>query len=78
MACASNCATQDHASYGECLRDKGIQIDKHSLTVSDRLERRKDHTLARFRECAKAGVIPASPLKSDVEKAEGQLNANRR
>lgn len=76
MACASNCPTQDHRSYGECLRAKNVQIDKHSLKVGvPALERAKDRTLARFRECVKSGVTPASPLKTDVAKAEGILNS---
>lgn len=24
MACATSCKTQDHRSYGECLRSKGL------------------------------------------------------
>lgn len=76
MACATNCPTQDCPSYGACLRRKNVQIDKHSLKVGAKsLDQRKDHTLSRFRECVKAGVTPASPLKTDVAKAEGVLNS---
>ena len=31
--CRSGCPTQDHDSYGECLRDANIAIDKTSLKV---------------------------------------------
>ena len=26
MACTANCETQDHESWGQCLRDKGLRI----------------------------------------------------
>lgn len=76
MACSSNCPTQNHASYGECLRSKGIQIDRHSLVFGNvNLERRKDHTLGRFEQCVKSGLTPESPTKTQVELAERQLNS---
>lgn len=76
MACSSGCPTPGlHDSFGACLRAKNLEIDRHSLKGHNELEKRKDHTLARFRECVKAGVIPPSPLKSDVEKAERVANA---
>jgi hypothetical protein len=31
--CRAGCPTQDHASYGDCLRDANIAIDKSSLKV---------------------------------------------
>jgi hypothetical protein len=31
--CRSGCPTQDHASYGECLQDARIAVDKTSLKV---------------------------------------------
>lgn len=74
MNCSSNCRTKDHATYGECLRAKGIQIDKFALSLGREADKQKDHTLARFRDCVKSGLTPASPLKSDVEKAERQLS----
>ena len=31
--CRTGCPTQDHKSWGECVRDAGIAIDKTSLQV---------------------------------------------
>ena len=31
--CRSGCKTQDHKSYGDCLKDASIAIDKTSLKV---------------------------------------------
>lgn len=76
MACSSGCPTQDHESFGACMRAKRLQIDQYSLVGNNQpLEKRKEHTLARFRECVRAGVTPPSPLKSDVERAEAVANA---
>lgn len=34
MACATSCATQDHRTYGECLRAKGLSTASGDTTVS--------------------------------------------
>lgn len=31
--CRTGCKTQDHQSWGECLRDANIQVDRESLKV---------------------------------------------
>lgn len=31
--CRTGCATQDHASYGDCLQEARIAVDKTSLKV---------------------------------------------
>ena len=75
MACSSNCPTKDHATFGECLRAKGIQIDRHSLLVNgSNLDKKRDHTLGRFRQCVEAGLTPQAPTKTAVERAERTLN----
>lgn len=77
MSCTSGCPTQDCPSYGACLRNKGVQIDTFSLTQAGKeLDKRKDHTLKRFRDLASAGITPASPLKKDVDAAEKKATAS--
>lgn len=34
MACTSSCPTQDHASWGECVRDKGLSVAAVDSTVN--------------------------------------------
>jgi hypothetical protein len=40
MACRSGCLTQDHASWGECARDMGLQIGDLGRGVAARTDRR--------------------------------------
>jgi hypothetical protein len=77
MSCRSGCPTPGrHESWGECARDAGIQIDRFSLTQHGKEpDKRKDHTLARFRDLARSGVTAKSPLLKDVEAAEKVANS---
>lgn len=34
MACSSSCPSQDHESWGECVRDKGLAIAAVDSTVN--------------------------------------------
>lgn len=75
MACSTNCRTKDHATYGACLRDKGIQIDRFSLAGNGQvMEVRKNRSLDRYRQMRESGMHPLSPLKSDLDKAEAGLS----
>lgn len=70
--CRTGCLTQDHDSYGDCLRSANIQIDRYGLSPTGgvELDKRKDRTLERFRQCVKGGVTPTAPTKTAVERAE--------
>lgn len=70
MSCAARCPTPGgHASYGACLRAKGIQIDKHALKHGD-VDRQKDKTLNRYVSLREQGIHPQSPTKRHVDAAE--------
>lgn len=79
MACSSNCPTGDHETYGQCLRAKGIQIDRLSLQVAAQgsshqtLEKRKNEGLDRYRQMRESGLHPMSPLKKDLDAVERTL-----
>ena len=69
MACSSGCKTKDHASYGECLRDKGI-------THRDGTAHHNwDKPLERYREARLQGIQPASTNWSDTKRALEISNA---
>lgn len=81
MACSSNCDTQDHQTYGDCLRSKNLQIDRFSLQVSagggaspQVMEVRKNHSLERYRQMRADGLEPQSPLKKDLDAVEASLS----
>lgn len=76
MACSSTCPTQDHKTFGECIRSKGIQVDQHSLKIDGKnLDKRREHTLSRFRQCVESGLTPEAPTKREVLRTERILNS---
>lgn len=70
--CRTGCPTQDHETWGACAKAAAIQIDRYGLSPTGgvELDKRKDHTLERFRQCVKGGVTPTAPTKTAVERAE--------
>ena len=68
MACTSGCPDGGHASWGDCLRAKGIQIDRHGLQNSG-LERDKDKRLGRYEDARRAGLQPKSTSWKDVRQS---------
>jgi hypothetical protein len=81
VACSTNCPTQDHESYGACLRGKNIQIDRLSLQVNvtggrsaQAQEVSKNASLDRYRQMRESGLHPLSPLKRDLDATERSLS----
>lgn len=75
MACTTACVTQDHDTYGACLRAKAIQIDRFALVGDNQsLEKRKNQTLERYRQLVRSGVQPESPTKAGCDAAEKTLS----
>lgn len=66
LACSSSCPTQDHESFGACLRAK-------RLTIADPEARKFNHS--RYAECdayvdaRRAGLQPETVFKKDVDYA---------
>lgn len=72
MACRSGCKTQDHASYGECLRSANV-------AVRDGTQHRNwDRPLERYREAREQGIQPASTRWADTKRALEVSNATGR
>ena len=72
MACRTGCKTQDHASYGECLRSASVSFrdgTKHHNW---------DKPLERYREAREQGIQPASTQWPDVKRALEISNATGR
>jgi hypothetical protein len=68
MACSSSCRTQDHATYGACLRAKNLRtsaLDGEALVV----QKRADKTLDDYARARKYGIQPASTRARDVQAA---------
>jgi hypothetical protein len=69
MACSTNCATPGaHETYGECLRAKAIQIDRHGL-LNSMAEKDKDRRLGEYESLRRHGVQPKTTQWADVRDA---------
>ena len=64
-ACRSGCRTQDHATYGECLRDAGVGVN---LRVTPK--NTWDRDLDAYRSARLEGLQPDSTKRQDVEIAK--------
>ena len=72
MACTSSCQTQDHVSYGECLRAKNLKVGWEGATltgVDAGVQRAADKNLERYANARKYGIQPQSTNKQHVDYA---------
>lgn len=66
MACSSGCPTQDHANWGECVRDKNLQLNGlESLGGNRTAQKAQDRELALYGEARAAGLQTKSTSASD-------------
>lgn len=70
MACRTGCATQDHASWGECARAARLKIAYCGVGGGDATKQRKwDAELDSYRAARAEGIQPASTRKHDIDTA---------
>jgi hypothetical protein len=72
MACSSGCLTQDHASYGDCLRSKSLQVadvEAHAYRTN------QEHQIREYQDARREGMQPASFFKRDVDFARAATKA---
>lgn len=69
--CTTGCPTQDHASYGECLRSKGLRVAYcNSAKGLDATEQKRwDKSLDAYRDARAQGIQPSSTRPDAVERA---------
>lgn len=70
MSCASSCKTQDHPSYGACLRSKGLAVTGlESTNPSFSRDRSKawDSELDLYESAVKQGIQPETTERKDIE-----------
>lgn len=74
MACASSCRTQDHGSYGECLRDKGLSVMGLESTGNGYGGRTADLKMhaenAAYASARAEGLQPKAPTMKAVDAAK--------
>lgn len=66
MACSSNCPTQNHQTYGECLRSKGLQV---ADATAHKYHAKQNSDLDAYVSARHAGLQPQTVFRKDVERA---------
>ena len=73
MACTTGCPTQDHRSYGECLRSKHIATTGLESTGNGIPSREKERTwdaeLSAYVDAKKQGIQPAGTDMASIRQA---------
>lgn len=66
--CSSTCPTQDHATFGACMRAKNLQLNPN---LSDtRTSKKFDGDLQRYRDARSQGIQPDGTSAAKVRQAE--------
>lgn len=79
MACASSCKTQDHGSYGACLRSQNVGVYGLESTGNDFTKQKKwDAELASYASARKEGLQPATTSQRDIDNARRQADIQGR
>ena len=68
MACASSCRTQDHETYGACLRAKNLRVFALPIEALA-TQKAADKNLDEYAKARSYGIQPASTRPGDVKAA---------
>lgn len=70
MACRTGCPTQDHASWGDCLRASNIQMNAGDAKHTSEVPRKKwDNELQAYRDARAEGIQPAGTTYRHIDAA---------
>lgn len=71
MACRTGCITQDHTTYGQCLRAASLRVGwaKSHLGIDRTREKNKNAELDFYQEARMAGIQPATTKTPDIRRA---------
>lgn len=70
--CTSGCRTKDHASYGECLKDKGVRAVGVDISKGFDADTQKkwDKELDSYRAARAEGIQPAGTQQHHIDNAK--------
>jgi len=77
MPCTGGCATQDHRSYGECLKAKNVRpVALESIAADRGRDRQKawDKELDYYEKVTKQGIQPSGTSTKQIAFAEKASN----
>lgn len=67
--CSSSCKTKDHASWGECVRSKGLQLSPAINDSYGTRQRAWDRELNNYESAVRQGLDPAGTKQHHVDAA---------
>lgn len=71
MSCASSCKTQDHATYGQCMRAKGVAVMGLESTGQDFTRQKHwDRELQAYRDAVAEGLNPEGTTYKEIDAAK--------
>lgn len=74
--CSSGCRTKSHATFGECVRDKGLRVAYCGQGGGDAtVQRNWDAGLQAYRDARQQGIQPKTTQIADVRRAVEISNA---
>lgn len=66
--CSSSCLTQEHETWGECVRAKGLRLNPN---LSDTSRSKKwDKELQAYRDARSQGIQPAGTTMDKIREAD--------
>lgn len=71
MACSSTCATQDHESFGACLRAKNLKthVETPGTGYSPAAYKKWDKRIDSYKEARAQGILPSGTKQSQIDAA---------
>lgn len=75
MSCTTACSTQDHRTWGECVRSKGLQISPHINDNYGTRQKAWDRELDNYESAVRQGLSPAGTKQHHVDAAIKEADA---
>lgn len=67
--CSSSCVTQDHRTWGECVRSKGLQLSPAVNDLYSSKQKKWDRELDGYESAVRQGLSPAGTQQHNVDAA---------
>lgn len=67
--CSSGCLTQDHKSWGECLRSKNLKLSPHVNDSYSAGQKAWDRELDNYESAVRQGLNPSGTKQHHVDAA---------
>lgn len=65
--CSSSCVTKDHATFGECMRSKHLNLNPNLANTQKTISTERE--LQAYRDARRQGVRPDGTTMAKVEQA---------